>query len=403
MNKRKILIICLGILVVTVVVLYFIFSTEPTASSDSATKQSAMLVEVVQAESGDYQPVIIATGTVQPVEDVILSPLVNGQVIRRAPAFSPGGFVKEGAVLLQIDPSDYRNTLELRKSELSQAQTNFEMEMGRQEVAEQDLKLAGMDSLSGQQRSLVLRKPQLDAVKASIEAARAAVEQGQLNLSRTTIRAPFDAHILSQNVTEGSQVAPGDNLGRLVGSENYWVILNVPVNDLQWLQFPKSENEKGSVARIKNTSGWQKETYREGYLDRQVGALDDQTRLARVLVKVPDPLSRDQDNIDKPELMIGAFVEAELLGTELKNVVRINRDFLRNNQTVWVMENGKLSIREVDIILTDAEYAYISNGLKAGEQVVTTNLSTVTEGVDLRTQQDSVSGNNSVQESEEQQ
>ena len=402
MDKRKILIICLGIVAVTAVVLYFIFSTEPTASSDGATKQSAMLVEVVEAEAGDFQPVIVATGTVQPVEDITLSPLVNGQVIRRSSAFSPGGFVKEGAILLQIDPSDFRNTLELRKSELAQAQSNLQMEMGRQEVAEQDLELAGVDSLSVQQRSLVLRKPQLDAVKANIEAARAAVKQGQLNLSRTTIRAPFDAHILSQNVTEGSQVAPGDNLGRLVGSENYWVILNVPVNQLQWLEFPETEEEKGSLARIKNSSAWQEGAFREGYLDRQVGALDDQTRLARVLIKVPDPLARDKENHDKPELMIGAFVEAEMLGTELNNVVRINRNFLRNNETIWVMENGKLSIREVNVILTDSEYAYISEGLKAGEKVVTTNLSTVTEGVELRTENtDTVSENKQRQRSEE--
>lgn len=102
-----------------------------------------------------------------------------------------------------------------------QAKTNLNMEMGRQEVAEQDLELAGVDSLSPNQRSLVLRKPQLDAIKAEVKAAEAAVAQAELNLSRSTIRAPFDAHILSQNVTVGSQVSPGNELGRLVGSEQY--------------------------------------------------------------------------------------------------------------------------------------------------------------------------------------
>lgn len=380
--------ICLGILLVAAGAIYFIFNTEPTASSDGATKQSAMLVETVSAESGNFQPLIVATGTVQPVEDVMLSPLVGGQIIRRSPAFTPGGFVNEGEVLLQIDPSDYRNTLELRRSELLQAETNMQMEMGRQEVAEQDLQLAGVDSLSGQQRSLVLRKPQLDAVKANIEAARAAVDQGQLNLSRTTIRAPFNAHILTQNVTEGSQVAPGDNLGRLVGSENYWVILTVPVNKLQWLEFPDSEEETGSQAKIRNTTAWQEDAYREGYLDRQIGALDDQTRLARVLVRVPDPLARDKEREDKPELMIGAFVEAELKGKSINNVVRLNRDFIRNNETVWVMEDGKLSIRDVKIVLTDSDYAYISEGLDDQDRVVTTNLSTVSEGIELRTREE---------------
>jgi hypothetical protein len=49
------------------------------------------------------------------------------------------------------------------------------------------------------------------------------------------------------------------------------------------------------------------------------------------------------------------------------------------------MKENKLEIRDVDIELTDDKHAYISNGLNKGEMVVTTNLSTVTNGIDLRT------------------
>ena len=390
MTTKKIVTICIGILLVAAAVTFLVFNTEPTANSEGATRKTAMLVEVVKVERGDYEPEINATGTVQPVEDVILSPLVGGQIIDRSPAFTPGGFVEKGTVLLQIDPADYRNALQLRKSDLLEARTNLEMEMGRQEVAEQDLELIGADSLSEQQRSLVLRKPQLNAIKATVEAAEAAVNQEQLNLARTTIRAPFDAHILSQNVTVGSHVTPGDNLGRLVGSEHYWVLLTVPVDKLQWLNFPDNADEKGTIARIRNT-GWPQNVFRMGYLDSQIGALDEQTRLARVLVRVPDPLALTKD--DKPKLMIGGFVEAQLKAREVEDVVRLNRDFLRRNQTVWVMKDGKLEIREVDIVLMDSQYAYVKKGLEDDEQVVTTNLSTVAEGIELRNESnDSISG-----------
>lgn len=382
MSTKKILIISVSILLFAVVVTTLVFMTEPTAKTEGATKKMAMLVEVIPVEKRDFRPVFIATGTVSPVEDITLSPLVGGQVIRRAPAFTPGGFVDEGTVLLQIDPSDYRNELELRKSDLLQARTDLDMEMGRQEVAEKDLALIGGDSLSPEEISLVLRKPQLNAVKAKIAAAKAAVDQAALNLSRTTIKAPFDAHILSQNVTEGSQVSPGDNLGRLVGSGFYWVSLTVPLAQLQWLHFPETGEEKGSEVKIRNTTAWPKGQFRTGYLAKQVGALDEQTRLARVLVKVPEPLARQQD---KPELMIGSFVEAQLLGEEIKNVIRLKRDFLHNNE-VWTMEDGKLAIKEVEVLLKDSEYAYITDGLKDGARVVTTNLSTVTEGIPLRTE-----------------
>ena len=206
-------------------------------------------------------------------------------------------------------------------------------------------------------------------------------------MARTTIRAPFDAHILTQNVSVGSQVSVGDQLGRLVGTDYYWVTLTVPVSKLQWLEFPSSTREKGSTVTVRNTTAWQEGKYRIGYLDKEVGALDDQTRLARILVKVPDPLAHQNDSTQTPKLMIGSFVEAKIQGKEVQDVVRLKRDYLRNNQTVWVMNNNKLSIKEVDVLLTDAEYAYITEGLEGDAQVVTTNLSTVSEGIDLRTKE----------------
>lgn len=391
MSTKKIIFICIGILVVAAVITSFIFLSEPTAQKEGATREMAMLVNITEAEGGTFSPKLLATGIVEPVEDVIISARVGGEVIRRSPSFVPGGFVKKGDILLQIDPADYRNNLELRQSELLQAKTDLEVEMGRQEVAQQDLQLIGDQSLTAQEKSLVLRQPQLNSVKARIKAAQAAVDQAQLDLARSTIRAPFDAHIITQNVTTGSQVAPGDNLGRLVGTENYRVILSLPVSRLQWLRFPNSENEKGSEVKIRNTSAWPRGTYRTGYLDSQVGALDDQTRMARILVEVSDPLAQEEA-AGKPELIIGTFVESLVQGNDIPDIVRINRDYLRDKNKVWIMQDGKLTIRDVNVLLTDSEYAYINQGLEPGEKVITTNLSTVAEGAAVRTERMPSSG-----------
>ncbi len=381
----------MAILIAGIAITTLIFSTEPEAKTEGASIETAMLVDVITVKVGSYEPTISATGTVQPVEDITLSPLVSGQIINRDPAFTPGGFVKKNQPLLQIDPSDYRNTLELRKSELLQSKTTLDTEMGRQQIAEQDLMLITNDSLfkdnplSADERQLILRQPQLNAVKATIVGAKASVDQAQLNLERTTIRAPFDAHILSQNVTAGSQVGPGDDLGRLVGTEYYWVTATVPVSKLQWLHFPENDKDRGSEVLIKNSTAWPEEQYREGYLDKEIGALDGQTRLARVLVKVADPLAKNTDLEGKPKLMIGTFVEVDIQANKLDNVVRLSRDYIRSNETVWVMKEGKLEIREVDIVLTDNDYAYIRKGLEEGEQIVITDLSTVSNGIGLRT------------------
>ena len=98
-----------------------------------------------------------------------------------------------------------------------------------------------------------------------------------------------------------------------------------------------------------------------------------------------DPLAKNTDLQGKPILMIGTFVEVDIKANKLDNVVRLNRDYIRSNKTVWVMKEDKLEIRKVDIVLTDNEFAYISKGLSEGEQVVITDLSTVSNGIGLRT------------------
>ena len=228
----------------------------------------------------------------------------------------------------------------------------------------------------------MLREPQLKAAQASVESARAAVEQARLALQRTTIRAPFDAHILTRNANVGSQVAPGDNLGRLVGLDTYWVVATVPQSQLRWLTFAGQGGGEPSEVRVRNRTAWAEGEFRAGTLHRLVGALEDQTRLARVIITVPDPMGYRSAGV--PPLMIGSFVEAHIEAQALTDVIRLNRDYVRENDTVWVMESGVLRIRDVDIVFRDATHAYIAGGLDEQTEVVTTNLATVADGAPLR-------------------
>ncbi|MCG2589046.1 efflux RND transporter periplasmic adaptor subunit [Rhodohalobacter sulfatireducens] len=382
MSTKKTILISFGILIAGAAIILLIFNTEPEAQRSGATKQTAMLVNTVQVERSNFTPTISAMGTVVPSQDVMLSPRVGGQIIQLSENFTPGGYVEEGEMLLQIDPADYRNALQQRISELQQAQTNLEIEMGRQNVARQDYELLD-DSLTNENRSLVLREPQLNAARSNVQSAEAAVEQAELNLERTTIRAPFDAYILSRNVNLGSQVSPGDELARLVGRDTYWIETTVPLRHLRWIDVPQNGNG-GSPVTIRNRSVWDEDEYREGSLFRLVGTLTDETRLARILVEVPDPHGYEQENSDRPRLMIGSYVVADIQAQEIQNVVRLSRDYVRQNDTIWVNENDTLRIRDAEILFRDANYAYITEGIEDGEHVVTTNLSTVVDGSPLR-------------------
>lgn len=388
MHWKKKLLICVAILFVGGIITYLIFSTEPTAQRAGAVRETAMLVNVTTAERDTFRPIITSVGTVVPSQDIILSPQVGGEITRLSPSFIPGGDVQKGEMLLQINPADYRNILQQRKSDLSQAIADFNIEMGRQKVAQQDYQLLNDTTLSAASKALVLREPQLEAARARVQAARAAVNQAELNLQRTTIRAPFDAHILSRNVNVGSQVSAGDNLGRLVGLDTYWVEATVPLSKIQRLRFPE-KGERGSKVTIRNRTAWDKEQFRTGYLYKLVGSLEENSRMARVIISVPDPQALRVEDPDQPPLIIESFVEAKITGEPLTDVIRLSRDYIRKRNTVWVMQNNKLDIRTVDITFRDARYAYISSGLTEQDTIVTSNLSTVAEGVGLRMSTDS--------------
>ncbi|MBT8073592.1 MAG: efflux transporter periplasmic adaptor subunit, partial [Xanthomonadales bacterium] len=181
MNWKTTIAICTVILLLAATTITVIRLTEPKAQRTSASKRTAMLVEVTQAERGSFQPEILVTGTVRPEMEIVLSPRVGGEIVSVSQSFTPGGFVDKGEILLQIDPADYEVVLLQRKSELLQASADLELELGRQNLALKDYKeLEG--SISSEYKSLVLRAPQLDSARSRVEAAEAAVRRAELDL-----------------------------------------------------------------------------------------------------------------------------------------------------------------------------------------------------------------------------
>jgi len=374
---------CVGILAVAGAAIGVIYLTEPQAQQEGTVKRTAMLVQVTPAEHGTFQPTLVALGSVRPERDVVLQPRVSGQILEVGADFLPGRVVSQGDVLVRIDPADARNQLAQRRAELEQAQAALALERGRQTVAriERD-QIQG--ELSADQEALILREPQLQSTQAQVASARAAVKQAELDLARTTVRAPFNALVLERSANVGSQVSPSVPLGRLVGVDQYWVELTLPASRLRHLQIDP-DGQNGSPVRVRDRGAWPPDTTRQGVLTSVVRQVDDQTRLARLLVRIDDPLALS-DSTRGPELLAGAWVEARIDARELRDVVRIRREHLRKGDTVWEMVDGKLTIRQVTVELEDAEHAYITEGLEPGASVVTTDLSTVTEGAPLRTE-----------------
>ncbi len=76
---------------------------------------------------------------------------------------------------------------------------------------------------------------------------------------------------------------------------------------------------------------WGADVTREGRVARLIGALDEQTRLARVLIIVDDPLGREND---APPLILDSLLSTEIECKPMENVVQLEREFIRSDDTV---------------------------------------------------------------------
>jgi len=161
----------------------------------------------------------------------------------------------------------------------------------------------------------------------------------------------------------------------------------VPVSRLRWLSFPDGSGEReGSAVEIRDRNAWPPGVHRSGRLDKLVAELDGTTRMARVLIAVQDPMALHTDAPDIPRLMVGAYVESRIEGRPIPDVVRVARELVRKDDTIWLMRDGVLRIQDLDVAAQDSRYAYVRAGLSETDAIVVTNLSTVEDGAPLRTE-----------------
>lgn len=342
------------------------------------------LVEVIPIRPEDTRVTVRGMGTVVPARSVQLAARVSGQVVSVSPQLEPGGLFHEADEVLRVDPEDYELALLRAEGELVRARSDVSLEMGQQSVARREYEILGQE-VRPEEQELLLRRPQLQAREASVTIAEAAVERARLDLRRTSVRAPFNAVVRAKTIDVGSYVTPGAALATLVGTDEYWIEILLPMDHLQFVSLPDTEGEGGAPARVFHAAAWGERVWREGRVLRLLTDLEPQGRMARLLVSVADPLQMDAPHGDARPLILGAFVRVEIEGDELRGVVRIPRTALRDGGHVWLMQPDKtLAIREVSVAWSGPDYVYVRNGITEGELLVTSDLSAPVEGLPLR-------------------
>ena len=352
-------------------------------------KPKASLVEVSPVHLTTEKVLVSAMGTVVPAVKIQLASRVGGQIVQVSPHFRPGEHFAKEELILQIERADYELAVKQREADLTQAESKLKLEMGQQWVAEREYEILG-ESAPDEDEQLLLRQPQLEAAEAVISAARALLDKALLDLAWTSIKAPFNAVVQSRNVDLGSYVAPGTPLATLVGADEYWVEVSVPVDELQWIHIPGSEGNTGSKAHVYHEAAWGLEACRVGTVSRLMTEIEPDGLMAQLLVSIPDPLQLEAAPDEPRAMILGSRVDMEIEGKEIGDVAKIAETALRDGSQAWVATPGHtLDVRNVKVAWSGKDQVYVSEGLEEGDMLITSDLAAPFPGMGLRTSDES--------------
>jgi RND family efflux transporter MFP subunit len=365
------------LLVAGIATFKYLMATKPAAKRQTPVKMQ-VLVESAKV-SPSVEPVVIkAFGRVKPAKEISLQARVAGSVVMVHKDLIPGGIVRKGEVLVQLDDTDYLLALRQKKDTLAQAQADLRIEEGNQNVAKQEWQLITSltDGVDSSTDDLALRKPQLAKAEVKIQTAQTDVERSEIDLSRTTVTAPFDAIIIEKNIDVGSQITTQSVIAKLVGVDHFWVEISVPTMQLPWIVMPGAKSN-GSDSKVFSAGG-----HFKGRILKLLPDLEEDGLMARLLIEITDPMAL---KTKADPLLINSFVRVEITGREIGAVYKIPRFALHENKTVYtVSAENSLHMQPVSVAWEDAEFAYLDGGLSPETPVIISAVPGPIEGMPLK-------------------
>jgi membrane fusion protein, multidrug efflux system len=305
----------------------------------------------------DWQPILTAVGSISPVQGAVISAEIPGMVAEIG--FESGKPVKKGDLLLKLDAS----------SEIAQLHSA---------QADAELARADFDRARDLADRKVISKAELDAAESKYTQKKAMVDNMQAIIDKKEIHAPFDGVAGIRSVNPGQMVAAGDPLVSLQTLDHVFVDFSLPQNDLG-----KISNDLPVRVTTDAVPG------REfsGTLSAISPAVDQATRNVKLQATL-----NNQDHA----LRAGMFAKVEVLLPEKNSVLYIPATsvaYAPYGDSVYLIEKkhdektkqDELVLRQQFVRLgeTRGDFVAVTEGLKAGQEVVSTGAFKLRNGMNV--------------------
>ena len=327
-------------------------------------------VVATPAKLADVPIYATGVGTVRPANSVVVRAQVSGRITEIR--FQEGQDIKKGEIIARLDDALYRAQLDQAIAKKAQDEAllgNAVVEFERVQ------RLAGNSAATQQQvdnqRALVAQ------YKAQVQSDQASIEAAQVQLDYTTIRAPIDGRTGIRNVDVGNIVSSGDSSGIVTLSQirPITVVFSVPQQELARVNAASSKAPL-SVDAFADDG---KTVLGQGRLTVVDNQVDATTGTVKLRAEFPN------ENLS---LWPGAFVNARLLVETRKDRLTVPSAAVQRGPggtySYVVESDDKVRMQAVSVQMQDDQIAVISDGLKAGERVVTTGFARLQDGAQVK-------------------
>lgn len=222
----------------------------------SGDKEKIISVQTEKVQKRNITQVVSATGTINPIYQVVLTPEVTGEIVDLP--VKEGDQVKKGQLLIRIKPDIYiaqknraeaslesaKSGLEIRKANLDQVQKDYERVQGLYKKG-----LASDSDLENAKSTYLQSLGNYNSQKSAILQAEESLKEQQEQLAKTTIYAPLDGTISALNVelserVLGSSFSQGTNIMTVADLNLMEATVDVDENDVVLISI-------GDTARVK--------------------------------------------------------------------------------------------------------------------------------------------------------
>lgn len=399
----------MAILLGSAVAYWTLTVTKPEVQREAKPEQ-VWAVDTVVAYRTDHQPTIQLLGTVAAGRWVDLRALVAGTVEEVSPVLNDGGVVREGELLMTIEPLDYELTvvetraqLDEAKARLDEFRANVEAEEAKVALARQQLELRRRELTRNQElfkkgaiaaprleqtqltvaqeeqtftaaennwRAMEARVRQQEAV---VERLGAALRKAETDLQRTRLVAPFDAFVGNVNAERGMRIGPSDRVATLSGTTALEAQVTLPTDAYGRLA-SDGQGILGRPAEVVWNLGGTQLSY-PAHVERVIDRIDTAAGGVGIYVRL------DGNFVDAP-LRPGAFVQVKVPDRTYQSVVQLPPTALHGEDRVYVINaENRLDIRTVQVVSRDGGAVYIGAGLEDGDKVVTTRFQEIGPGL----------------------